>query len=580
MASRSISLLSRLLTIGLPFFRVGPRQAAYTGLTALIVLLLSVNGLNVINSYAGRDFMNALAERDLRGFYFYAGALTVVFAASTAAQVLATYAQQRLGLLWREWLTRRLLDRYLAGRAYHRISTHDEVDNPDQRISEDVRTFTDSTLGFFVLLFNAAITLLAFAGVLWSIRPSLLIAAAAYAAIGSLGTIVLGRPLVKLDNLQLKKEADFRFALGRVREHAGAVAQLSGEEDESARLGGRLQALVSNFRSIIVVSRNLGFFTTMYNFMPQVIPIILAAPLFIGGKVELGSVTQAAMAFSQVLGAFSLIVTQFQALSAFTAVVGRLGGLWEAIAPESETAAQPQELKIATKLHTPSPGALEVAAEPEGHRVAYDHLTLRTREGGRPLLEALSLEVTEGKRVLVSGPSGSGKTALLLATAGLWESGEGQVICPDHERVMFLPKHPYAAPGRLRDLLHYGTHCNLSDDRLRSVLREVGLTALAERSGGLDAERDWAEVLSPGEHELLAFARLLAVRPRFAFLDDPAGSLDAQGVQRVYEALARSPITYVSVAGHIDLRPYHDLVLELPGDGSWKVGPAAPPAAA
>jgi vitamin B12/bleomycin/antimicrobial peptide transport system ATP-binding/permease protein len=568
------------MTVALPFFIAGPRRAAYIGLAVLIALLLAVNGLNLVNSYVGRYFMNALGERNLSKFYLFAEALALVFAASTAAQVLATYIQQRLGLLWRDWLTRRLLNRYLADRAYHRMSAHADVDNPDQRISEDVHTFCESTLGFLVLLFNALLTLIAFAGVLWSIRPSLFLAAAAYAALGSLGTILLGRPLVKLDNLQLKKEADFRFALGRVREHAGAVAQLGGEEDESARLCGRLEALVSNFRAIINVSRNLGFFTTMYNFLPQIIPIMLAAPLYIRGEVELGAVTQAAMAFSQVLGAFSLIVTQFQALSAYTAVVGRLGTLWEATAPTAQAPAPVAAPLVVAESSSPAPGAAAVAAKPEGHRVAYDRLTLLTPEEGRPLVRALSLEVTEGKRVLVRGPSGSGKSALLLATAGLWQSGEGQVICPGNGEVMFLPKQPYAAPGRLRDLLRYGTHREIPDARLRVALREVGLQTLADRPGGLDAERDWAQVLSPGELELVAFARLLAVAPKFAFLDDPASALDAAGINRVYESLARSAITYVSVAGHVDLRRFHDLILDLHGDGSWQVRPGSSPSAA
>jgi putative ATP-binding cassette transporter len=579
MPSQRPSSWSRLLTVGLPFFTAGPQRAAYLWLGTLVALLLAVNGLNVANSYAGRYFMNSLGERDLGRFYLFAGALTAVFVVSTVSQVMATYVQQRLGLLWREWLTRLLLDRYLAGRAFHRLSGHAEVDNPDQRISEDIRTFTDSTLGFFVLLCNSALTLIAFAGVLWSIRPSLLLAAAVYAVIGSLGTILLGRPMVKLDNLQLKKEADFRYALGRVREHSGVVAELGGESDEAERLGGRLDALVSNFRAIISISRNLGFFTSMYNFLPQIIPIILVAPLYVRGEVELGSVTQGAMAFSQVLGAFSLVVTQFQALSAYTAVVRRLGGLWEATAPATEAAPRAPAIRIEPQtLVATEPGA-GAPARDRGSCVAYEHLTLRTPEEGRPLVRALCLEVTEGKRVLVAGPSGSGKTALLLATAGLWEAGEGRVTCPD-EGVLFLPKHPYTTSGKLRELLHYGTHQEVPDERLRAALREVGLAALADLRGALDTERDWAEKLSPGEQQLLAFARLLAAAPRFAFLDDPAGSLDAAGVNRVYEALAHSPITYVSVAGHFDLWHYHDLVLELFGDGSWQVGPTAPPSAA
>jgi putative ATP-binding cassette transporter len=580
MPSPAHSLVSRLLKVGLPFFRSGSR-AAYAWLATLILLLLANNGLNVVNSYVGRDFMTAIEARRVPGFYEYAAALAGVFAALTLTQVLSTYAQQRFGLLWREWLTRRLLARYLAGRAYRRLANVPEVDNPDQRISEDVRTFTDSSLAFLVMLFNTTVTLVAFAGVLWSIRPVLFLAAVGYAALGSLGTVLIGRRLVQLSNLQLKKEADFRFGLGRVRENARAVAQLGGEPTESARLRGWLQALLDNYRVIIAVSRNLGFFTVMYGYLPQIIPVLLAAPLYVRGEIQFGEVTQSAMAFSQVQGAFSLIVTQFQALSTYAAVAGRLGALWEATGLELEARDKAAAPKLVPVPAAPAEtAATPAAAEAGPDRVSYEKLTLRADRDGRPLVRELTLDIRQGKRVLVTGPSGSGKTALLLATAGLWRSGEGRVICPEGSDILFLPKHPYTARGRLRDLLCYGSALDLPDERLWAGLGEVGLDRLVERAGGLDAERDWPEELSRGEQQLAAFARLLAVRPKFAFLDDPAGTLDAGGVKRVYEALARSPITYVSVGGHVDLRRYHDLLLELHGDGSWHAGPIDQPSAA
>ncbi len=580
MPSPAHTLVSRLLEVGIPFFRSGSR-AAYAWLAGLIALLLANNGLNVVNSYVGRDFMTAIEERRVPGLFAYAAVLAGVFAALTLTQVLSTYAQQRFGLLWREWLTRRLLARYLAGRAYRRLADVPEVDNPDQRISEDVRTFTDSSLAFLVMLFNATVTLVAFAGVLWSIRPMLFLAAVAYAALGSLGTVLIGRRLVQLNNLQLKKEADFRFGLGRVRENARAVAQLGGEPTESTRLRGWLQALLDNYRVIIAVSRNLGFFTVMYGYLPQIIPVLLAAPLYVRGEIQFGEVTQSAMAFSQVQGAFSLIITQFQALSTYAAVAGRLGALWEATGRELEAREKATAPKLVPVPAAPAEAAATpAAAEAGADRVSYENLTLRADRDGRPLVRELTLDIRQGKRVLVTGPSGSGKTALLLATAGLWRSGEGRVICPEGSDILFLPKHPYTARGRLRDLLCYGSALDLPDERLWGGLREVGLDRLVERAGGLDAERDWPEELSRGEHQLAAFARLLAVRPKFAFLDDPAGTLDAGGVKRIYEALARSPITYVSVGGHVDLRRYHDLLLELHGDGSWHAGPIDQPSAA
>ena len=300
-------------------------RAAWTALGTIVVLLLGVNGLNVINSFIGNDVMTALERRQEWHFYLMSAVLIGVFASSTVVETLARYVELRLGLFWRDWLTRRFLGRYLGGRAYHHLADRADIDNPDQRISEDVRTFTAQSLSFVILLFNAVVTFVAFAGVLWSITPWLILAAVSYALVGTLGTILIGRRLVPLNNLQLKKRS-------RLPLRPGAAPGTRPGRRPTRRRGGRKdppdrppQALVDNYRSIIVVSRNLMFFTTAYDYMPQIIPAMLAAPLYISGRVPFGTVTQAAMAFSQLLGAFSLIVRQFQDLSAYAAVVGRLG---------------------------------------------------------------------------------------------------------------------------------------------------------------------------------------------------------------------------------------------------------------
>ncbi|MFO0844784.1 MAG: SbmA/BacA-like family transporter [Gemmataceae bacterium] len=334
MRRRWQDLRRRLLAVALPVFSspAGPR--AFAGLGLLLGLLLTVNTLNVVNSYAGRDLMTAVAEGRLGRFYQLAAGLVCVFAASTLVEVSTRYTEQRLALAWRNWLTRRLIDRYLAGRAYQRLAFDEEVDNPDQRITEDAKAFAETTLSFLILLVNAVLTVVAFAGVLWSITPWLLAAVVGYAATGSLGALLLGRSLVGLNNQQQRREADLRFELARLREHAAEVARSGGEPDRKARLVERLAALVENFRRVIAVNRNLGFFIGVYNYLPQIIPAAIVAPLYIRGEVEFGAVTQAAMAFTQALGAFSLIVSQFQLLSTYGAVAHRLGALWEATEPE------------------------------------------------------------------------------------------------------------------------------------------------------------------------------------------------------------------------------------------------------
>jgi putative ATP-binding cassette transporter len=578
---------SRLAAVGLPYFKSEARRQALVGLGVLIALLLTVNGMNVVNSYVARDFMTALAERHSGQFFTFAAILAGVYAVSTVVEVFARYAEQRLGLVWREWLTRRFLDRYLASRAYLRLADQYEIDNPDERISLDIKTFTATTLSILVLILNGVLTLVAFSWVLWSITPWLFLTALGYAAIGCTGTILLGRRLVTLNSQQLKKEADFRYGLGRLREHAEEVAQVSGEEEQKGRLGPRLARLVQNFRAVIRLGRNMGFFITAFKYLPQIIPVAVVAAFYIRGVVEFGAVTQALMAFAQVQGAFALLETQYQELTTYAAVIGRLGALWEATEPGAARPAPAGPLPRASLRkasqqrkalqQAPSPGATAPSApvietSPDAHRVVYEHLTLWTPEEERPLVRDLSMEALEGKRVAITGPNEAGK-AILLATAGLGQDGQGRISRPGPGDVMFVPQRPYAASGRLRDILLNGLGQEVSDDRLQTVLKEVGLRATATRAGGPDAEQDWSRVLSAGELQSLTFARLLLATPRFAFLDDPARIIEAPLAKRLYQALARSSITYVSAGCPSALLSYHDLELELHHDGSWQVEP-------
>jgi putative ATP-binding cassette transporter len=330
-------LWTRFAKVAWPFFVSEARGQAIGALVILVTLLLAVNGLNILISYVMRDFMTALEQRHTVRFYTFAGILAGVFGLATIGEAFAYYTEQRLGLTWRQRLTRRLLERYLQSRADPQRNGNQAIDNPDERISEDVKTFTTSSLSFIVLIVNGLLALIAFLGVLWSITPWLVLAAVLYAAAGSLGTILLGRRLMPLNNQQLRKEGDFRYALGRAREQADSAGHLDDQSDEKRQLLDKLNALVENFRAIIRVTLHVGFFTREYNYLNQIIPAAVVAPLYFSGQVEFGTIPQAAMAFGQVLGAFSLIVTKFQELSTFAAVTNRLGTMWEATKAASET---------------------------------------------------------------------------------------------------------------------------------------------------------------------------------------------------------------------------------------------------
>jgi putative ATP-binding cassette transporter len=321
---------SRFVQIVRPYFASEARSKAIGGLVLLAGLLLAVNGLNFLNSYIMRDFMTAL-EQQKSHFFILGLELAAVFALASIGEAFQYYTEQHMGLTWRQWLTHHLLDRFLDCRNQGKLADGQKIDNPDERISEDAKTFTTSTLSFTVLVLNALLALSLFLGVLWSITPWLVLTAVLYSAAGSLGTILLGRKLVPLNNQQLRKEADFRFSLVQLRQNGDSDNQNNDQAPTKDQLVDRFHKLVANFRQIISVTRNVGIFTREFNYLIQIIPALVVAPLYINNQVQFGAIPQAAMAFAQVVGAFSLIVTKFQEASTLAAVINRLGSLWEAI---------------------------------------------------------------------------------------------------------------------------------------------------------------------------------------------------------------------------------------------------------
>ena len=548
---------SRFVRLTKPYLTSESRREAIGLLALLLGLLLALSGLNVVNSYVGRDFMTAIAGRQSHWVYRLALAYLGVFVASTAAGAFSRYVELLLGLRWREWLTRYFFQRYLFRHAYCRLNAHPEVDNPDQRIAEDIRTFTTTTLSFLVLVSNSVITIVAFTGVLWRITPWLLAAAVLYPLLGTSLIVFVGRGLVRLNYLQLKKEANFRFELVHVRENAEAIALVHAEAKEEARLGDRLGALIANYRSIIGVLLNLKLVTGGYNYLTQLIPVLIVAPLYLRGEVEFGVVPQAAMAFSQVFNAFSLIAEEFQDLSTYAAVIGRLGSLQEAVQEAAE----------------PARRAIQVI-EADAH-VAYQQVTLRAAEGERVLVRDLTLEIPRGRRTLVTGPNNLAPSALFRATAGLWNRGSGRIVRPVAGRVLFLPERPYMVPGTLRDqFIAIAADRVHSDEELLAVLGKVRLQGLVDRLGGLDVGSNWETALSLKEQQVIAFAHLLLAEPDFAFLDNAASALSEPHEAEVYQLVARTAVTDVSTgARRPSLLAAHDVVLELRRDGSWAVSP-------
>ncbi len=532
---------------------VGKKALQLSG--ALVLLMLAVNGFNVVNSYVGRDFMTATAERNESAFFWKAMLYIGVFGVSTVVAVLHRYTEDNLGMLFREWLTKRLTNAYLENRAYYRLKTGEEIKNPDERIADDVRTYTITTLSIVLMLMNASLTVILFSGVLWSISAPLFLIAIVYSLAGSYVAIKLGRPLVGLNSTQLDKEADFRASLIHVRENAESIALTRREGRLQARLQGRITAFAENMRQIFVVSRNLNFFSTGYFNLIQVVPVIIVAPLYFRGEVEFGVITQSAMVFAQLVNAFSLVVSQFQPLSSFTAVASRLNHLWEAM----ESMQNIGESKI------------EVVETNEKH-ITYQNLTLRSVENKRVLLKDFSLSIPHGMRLLIAGPNEAAKLALFRATAGIFDHGEGKIIRPSLDSIRFLPQRAYLYPGTLRELLLRSSEEHvISDERMVNTLRELGLGAVLTQVGGLDVEQNWESMLSLGEEQILAFTRLVLAAPQFAFLDRVYTSLTPDQASQLLLMLSMHSISYIAMDEATNMPQLYDAILEIANDGSWKV---------
>ena len=537
------------------------RKAARAWAVVLISLSFAVAGVQVLMSYVGRDFMTAIANKDRDGFWhnflLYLGS----FAIAVPIGVYYRYVEHRLALLWRRWLTQHLTMRYFSNRAYYKLRGVGGLDNPDQRITEDVRNFTTHSLTFFLILLNSTVTLVAFTGVVWSISPKLVAVLFGYAFVGTAMSILIGRRLVRLQYEQYQREADLRYSLVRVRDNAESIAFYRGEKRENRDVMARLSSVVENTLRIIAWVRNLGIFSTTYNYAALVLPAIVVAPMFMRGEVEFGVVTQSAVVFAQVLAALSMVITQFEGLSQYAAGVARLGNLWNSL--------DEHDAEEAREAEDPS---IDVE---EARKLRLEALTVKTPDGEKTLVSDLDLELKSGDSVLVMGESGSGKSSLLRTIAGLWQSGEGSIARPALKNIMFLPQRPYMVPGTLRDqFLYPAASGNEKDEDLEEVVERVRLGDVLERvDGNLDAAVDWANVLSLGEQQRVSFARLFLHKPLIAFLDEATSALDEANEKHLYAELKRSGISFISVGHRSTLKKFHRWLLQLGRGGATELGP-------
>jgi putative ATP-binding cassette transporter len=546
---------SRFVRVAKPFWFSEDKKAARILLGVLLFFMFAVNGMNVLINYVGGDFMTALSGKDIPNFYRLLWIYGGIFVVATPVVVFYSWFQDKLTLRWRQWMTEDLLKKYLSNRNFYRLNHNSEIDNPDERLHQDINAFTTTALALFLRVLGAIVTFCSFAGILWSINKPLCAVLVIYSVLGTIATVWYGKPLIGLNFNQLRKEADFRYSLVHVRKNVESIAFYQGEQQEGFQIRRRFMEALSNFNLLIGWQRNVGFLTTGYNYLVVIIPSLVIAPLYFAGQVKFGVLSQADMAFAQVLTSLSLIVSSFQTLSSFIAVVNRLGGFVEAL-----DEVPPTENTVATG---------------NASELALRDLTVQTPDHGRTLVSNLSLDAATTSKLLIVGGSGVGKSSVLRTVAGLWNSGSGTIERPDLHDVMFLPQKPYMSLGTLRSqLLYPRVDAQHSDEQLLEVLNMVNLGDLPAKVGGFDAELDWSEFLSVGEQQRLAFARILVHKPRYAILDEATSGLDVKNEERLYAALQATGTNFISVGHRTTLAKHHQNVLEIKEGGGWNTLPA------
>ena len=568
-------------------------------LLLIVVLLLGYTGLSVLLNTQRGELISALSAKSESRFWQTVGVFLGILVAYAPLLASYTFLRDRLGLAWRRWLTDSFIERYFGDRAFYNINQFKaEIDNPDQRIAEDVRSFTQESLALVPVAVESVLSVIAFSGVLWGISRELVLFLVIYAVVGTVLTIgVFGQPLVKLNFEQLKKEANFRFSLVRVRENAEAIAFYQGEQQESGQIKARFMAAFDNYKRLLNWELALNGLTNFYEFIPFVLPAIVVAPGVFSGDVEVGKVSEAQGAFIRVFFSLNVIVARLQSLTAFGAGIDRLYDFSEAIGEvesldkgedSGELPVLAAALEISTELEENEDSVDDEVVHSNGlskgissplisleisPTLALDDLTLQTPNYQRTLIENLSLTVEKEKSLLLMGPSGCGKSSLMRAIAGLWQSGTGTISRPDIQDLLFLPQKPYMVLGNLRSQMLYPyPDTDVTDLHLMEVLKQINLPDLAERyDDGFDTVEEWSDVLSLGEQQRLSFARVLIHQPSYAILDEATSALDRTNEEQLYRRLTAAKTAYISVGHRESLENYHQSLLRLAEDRTWDI---------
>lgn len=561
------ALLGRYTVWGRQFLRI---SAAYFNprvnllplvwLAVIVFMTLFAVRMNILFSFWYNGFYSAMQSLDAAAFWRMLGLFGILATVHVARALINFYLQQSFQIRWRTWLTHVLIERWLSRQAYYRSQfVPSNADNPDQRIQQDVESFVGSTLSLSMGLLDAVVSLFAFTIILWNlsgvlevfgweIPRAMVFAVYLYVIVATVFALKIGRPLIQLNFLNEKLNANFRYALMRLREYGESIAFYRGEKVERVALMRRFREVIVNVWAIIFRSLKFQGFNLAVSQAAVVFPFIVQAPRLLSKQITLGDVMQTAESFSQVQNALSFIRTSYDNFAGYRAVINRLSGFLES-------------MEATKKL----PGA---HIETDDGLFSVDSLSVRT-PAGQLLVEDLTLTVPTQASILIRGKSGVGKTTLLRALAGLWPHTDGNVRRPAGKQALFLPQKPYLPLGTLRAALYYPTSAR-HDPQTAEILQRCQLGHLVK---ALDEEDDWSRRLSLGEQQRLAVGRVLLNRPRIVFLDEASSAMDEGLEHAMYELLRESlPETIMVSVGHRStLVEFHTRELELLGGGRWQL---------
>ncbi|MEA5563461.1 ABC transporter ATP-binding protein/permease [Planktothrix agardhii] len=526
------------------------------GMLALMVLsIILLVSVDAFASFWNRHVLDIVIEqRDLSKYLETLWLSSFLIVLITCLVALAQFVRKKVALDWYKWLSNNTLKQYLSDRAYYKIGFTSGLENPDQRLSQEIEPITTITLRFLTTLLEKSLQMITFLVILWTISQEITIYLVIYTISGNFIAVYLTQELNKINRAELNSKAEYNYALTHVRDHAESIAFFRGEEQEEKIIERRFNNIIKNAEQRINWERFQDLFNRGYQSAISVFSMFILTPMFIQDKIDFGEISQASLCCFLFSNALGQLVSEWGTSAKLSNYIERLACFSDGLKTVS---LEPKNLGRITTV--------------EDNRLAFENFTLQTPDYEKVIVENLSLSVPSGKGLLIVGPSGRGKSSLLRAIAGLWNAGTGRLVRPDLEEMLFLPQRPYIILGTLRDqLLYPHTTDQITDQELEKILEKVNLQHLLTQTNVFDKQVNWENILSLGEQQRLAFARMLVTRPSFAILDEATSALDLINEESLYQQLQQTQTTFISVGHRESLFNYHQWVLELAENSRWQ----------